>query len=130
MLSPIGACDCGGSETPSDPADVGQDSDTGGGDTGEDVSADTAADTAPDSTEDADTAPDTEPDADPDTSEDTDADVPEERAERALVFTSSGGGVVESENTRAVIGIGAPQPAGTAAGEDNSVTTGPAAARP
>lgn len=130
LLALAGACDCSGSDGPADPVDTAPDADVGTGDVSEDTSTDTGEDTSGDTESDAesDATPDADPDGTPDAEED--ADVPEERAVRSVITNTAGGGVVSSPNTRAVIGLGAPQPAGNAEGENTSVTTGPGAARP
>ena len=124
LLALAGACDCSGSDGPSDPADAAPDADVGAGDVSSDASDDAGSDAEPDAEQDV------EPDGDASSDVDEDADVPEERAVRTVITNTAGGGVVSAPNTRAVIGLGAPQPAGTAAGENTSVTTGPGAARP
>lgn len=120
----FGACDCGGTDPSADTGvipDTTLDAVEDPSDTAEDISRDLAGDTGPDIDEDA-------PDSS-DGGEDV-GDTAEANAPRSIVFTSSGGGVVHSENQRAVIGIGAPQPAGSSQSDSNDLTTGPGAARP
>ena len=127
LLCPFGcSCDCEGSSRPSGLPDVQVDADVGIGNIPDDTSADAGEDGSADVSEDMDARADVAPDgSDVDVAADS-----RERAVRTVITNTAGGGVVESSNTRAVIGIGAPQPAGAAGGENNSLSTGPGAVRP
>lgn len=142
LMLVLSACS-GGSGTSSNTGD------TGIADTGEDVTEPDAGEdiTEPDAGEDV-TEPDagedaTEPDAGEDTGEDvTEPDAGEDTGgedvgpdapppvPRSIVVSTGGGGLVRSATQRAMIGIGAPQPMGTASSDETTVNVGPSAARP
>lgn len=92
--------------------------DGAGSETGQDVLPD-------DDTTEADSDSDGDAELDAPDPEDATAAVP-----RTNVTMTGAGGVLRSESQRAVIGVGAPQPAGALEGSTNELLTGPAAARP